>query len=196
MARSSPRARRSSRRRRAFAHQANRRDGGALARRHRHQGGDGGQSAKAKHAQKQLDEHHAVKEGASTWQAHAQFSSRLGRGDSTHHGIPPPLAAALNALKSMEIRRAEEDKVGQRLMSWATKGGGPVPKSSVAASPKRSANYARIQRVPAPRGGRLKDVRRLSEKSYARPSRIKRCRRWSHPSWCTSTPSNRRWIKS
>ena len=66
-----------------------------------------------------------MKEGVSTVAKRTQqFSSRLGRGDSTHHGIPPPLAAALNALKSMEIRRAEEDKVGQRLMSWATKGGG------------------------------------------------------------------------
>ena len=66
-----------------------------------------------------------MKEGVNTVAKRTQqLSSRLSRGDSTHYGIPPPLAAALNALKSMEIRRAEEDKVGQRLMSWATKGGG------------------------------------------------------------------------
>ena len=68
-----------------------------------------------------------MKEGVAsvakrTQQVSQQVSKRLIRGDS-HNGIPPALAAALNALKSMEIRRAEEDKVGQRLSSWAVAGG-------------------------------------------------------------------------
>ena len=69
-----------------------------------------------------------MKEGVAsvakrTQQVSQQVSKRLIRGDSAHNGIPPALAAALNALKSMEIRRTEEDKVGQRLTSWAIAGG-------------------------------------------------------------------------
>ena len=58
-----------------------------------------------------------------TQQVSQQVSKRLSRGDAAHNGIPPALAAALNALKSMEIRRADEEKVGQRLMTWAVNGG-------------------------------------------------------------------------
>ena len=89
-----------------------------------------GDSTKSPHARKGnwITNIGRMKEGVAsvakrTQQMSQQVSKRLTSRDSSHNGIPPPLAAALNALKSMEIRRAEEDRVGQRLTSWAVAGG-------------------------------------------------------------------------
>ena len=54
-----------------------------------------------------------------------QFSSRLGRGDSTHHGIPPPLAAAPRAAP----RRAGRLSAGARAPSPLRATYGPVGES-------------------------------------------------------------------
>ena len=70
-----------------------------------------------------------MKEGAAsiakrTAQVSNAVSKRFAMHDRAHGGMPPELAAALNALKSMEILRPD---VGARLMEWANNGGGAGP---------------------------------------------------------------------
>jgi len=63
-----------------------------------------------------------MKEGAA--QVSNAVSKRFAMHDKAHGGMPPELAAALNALKCMEILRPD---VGARLTEWANNGGGAGP---------------------------------------------------------------------
>ena len=77
-----------------------------------------------------------MKEGASsiakrTQQVSSAVSKRFAQFDRQHGGMPPALAAALNALKSMELLRRGDgtrgDSPGECLIKWANNGGGAGP---------------------------------------------------------------------
>ena len=77
-----------------------------------------------------------MKEGANsiakrTQQVSSAVSKRFAQFDRQHGGMPPALAAALNALKSMELLRRGDgtrgDSPGECLIKWANNGGGAGP---------------------------------------------------------------------